>query len=202
MLDVDAMVWSATEDRRAGRPLVVLLHGRYGTEYDMTRFFGALPPEAVGVALRGPIPWSDRWAWAPEWTEDGAGIGEIRAVVDDLLKWIDGLRGFDSIKLVGFSQGGFTSLQLLQAEPRRFAAVVQLCGFMAPELAGPDDELRAVRPPVLNIRGGQDTAIPADLADYTSGWLRQRTTLTELIFEDTGHEITAEMIAATADYLR
>jgi predicted esterase len=180
----------------------VLLHGRYGTEQDMTRFFPALPDEAVGVSLRGPIPWSDRWAWAPEWTEDGAAIDEIHAVIDGLLKWIDGLRGFGPVKLVGFSQGGFTSLQLLQAAPRRFAAVVQLCGFMAPELAGPDDDLRAARPSVLNIRGGQDTAIPVDLADYTSDWLRQRTTLTELVFEDTGHEITAEMIAATADFLR
>jgi predicted esterase len=168
----------------------------------MTQFFPALPDGAVGVSLRGPIAWGDRWAWAPEWTGDGGAIVEIRAVIDDLLQWIDGLRGFGSIKLVGFSQGGSTSLQLLQAAPRRFAAVVQVCGFMAPDLTGPDDELRAVRPPVLNIRGGQDTAIPADLAGYTSDWLRQRTALTELIFEDTGHEITAEMIAATADFLR
>ncbi|ADB35619.1 phospholipase/Carboxylesterase [Kribbella flavida DSM 17836] len=202
MLDKDAMVWSAPEDQRDGRPLVVLLHGRYGTEHDMTQFFPALPADAVAVSLRGPVPWGDRWAWAPEWTADGAAAHQIRAVVDELLAWVTGLRGFGSISLVGFSQGGATSLLMLQAAPRQFAAVVQLCGFMAPEMAGPDDELRAVRPPVLNIRCGQDTAIPADLADYTSAWLRARTTLTELAFEELGHAITPELIAATADYLR
>ncbi|BDZ45780.1 hypothetical protein [Naasia aerilata] len=63
-LDEDAILWSHPESQRAGRPLIVFLHGYYGRESDWNSSFAALPDGAVGATLRGPVPVSDRWAWA------------------------------------------------------------------------------------------------------------------------------------------
>ncbi len=63
-LDEDAPVWSHPESERAGRPLIVLLHGYGGHESDWTAWFPALPAGTVGVALRGPVAVEQRWAWA------------------------------------------------------------------------------------------------------------------------------------------
>jgi phospholipase/carboxylesterase len=196
--DPDRMIWSAPETERAGRPLLVLMHGRYGDAEDMTPFFDGLPPEVVAVSLRGPVAHGDRWEWA-NWEADG--IEGVRATTRGLFGWLDHLPRHSSVGLAGFSQGGAMALTLLRKAPRRFAYAVQVCGFVPPEVAGDEEELTAVRPPVLNLRGARDTAIPADLAEYTSEWLRRHTNVTERVYPDLDHRITKEFAAATANFV-
>ena len=54
-LDESAILWSAPERERAGRPLIVLLHGYGSHEGDLFSLSPRLPLAATVASLRGPI---------------------------------------------------------------------------------------------------------------------------------------------------
>ena len=61
----------------------------------------------------------------------------------------------DRIYLTGLSMGGFGTWDWAAAEPRRFAALVPICGFGDPRFAG-----RLKNVPVWVFHGAKDTAVP------------------------------------------
>ena len=67
-LDADAVLWSAEAAERAGRPLLVLLHGYGADERDLFGLAPYLPPEFVVAAVRAPLapPWpAPGYSWYP-----------------------------------------------------------------------------------------------------------------------------------------
>ena len=54
-IDPAAVLWSAPESERAGRPLLVLLHGYGADERDLFSLAPHLPSEPVIAALRAPL---------------------------------------------------------------------------------------------------------------------------------------------------
>uniref|UniRef100_UPI003F7437F0 hypothetical protein n=1 Tax=Enterococcus faecium TaxID=1352 RepID=UPI003F7437F0 len=55
VIDDDAVLWSAAPAERAGRPLLVLLHGYGSNERDLFGLVPHLPAEFVFAALRAPL---------------------------------------------------------------------------------------------------------------------------------------------------
>ena len=54
-LDESKMIWSAPVGQRAGRPLLLALHGHNGDEQQLAVSSVLLPPELVVVTPRAPF---------------------------------------------------------------------------------------------------------------------------------------------------
>jgi phospholipase/carboxylesterase len=191
-IDPSAVLWSAPERERAGRPLLVLLHGFGSHEGDLFGLSPQLPLGPVIASVRAPIDAGQGgFAWAPLSRQADAatvakGADEVAAA---LLEWL-GTTESTSVGLLGFSQGAAVSMQLLRNAPERFAFAVNLSGFAVPDNNAGDADLSRVRPPVFWGRGTADQVITPDLIAYTQKWLPGHSTLTERIYEDLPHSIS------------
>jgi phospholipase/carboxylesterase len=199
-IDPSAVLWSAPERERAGRPLLVLLHGYGSHEGDLFGLSPQLPLSPVIASVRGPFAGGPGYAWAP--LSRDAPTAEVAASADEttraLLDWLDTTES-TSIGLLGFSQGGAVALHLLRHAPERFAFAVNLSGFAVPHNHAGDAALAEVAPPVFWGRGTLDQVITPDLIDYTDRWLPTHSRLTARIYEGLQHSISrAELDDANA----
>jgi phospholipase/carboxylesterase len=202
-INPDAVRWSAPERERAGRPLLVLMHGYLSHEGDLFGLSPLMPLGPVIASLRAPIALETGFAWfpipdhatAPEQFE--AANESARAV----LSWLDTVQS-TSVGLLGFSQGGAMALQLLRHAPERFACAVQLSGFALPgELEG-DKALATRKPPVFWGRGTLDEVIPVRAIEFTDAWLPQHASLTSNIYEDVAHAISERELSDAGGFIR
>ncbi|SFR84827.1 phospholipase/carboxylesterase [Agromyces sp. CF514] len=205
-IDDEAVLWSASEADREGRPLLVLLHGYNSNEGDLFGLSPYLPLEPVVASVRAPIDAGYGYAWFPLLAQ---GVDEAvegaDAAVDALLDWLDRVAaGVTSVGLLGFSQGGAISLELLRRTPERFAYVVNLAGFVLPgERAGDGDErLADALPPVFWGRGTADQVIPDASVERTRAWLPSHSTLDERIYEGVAHSVSERELADVAAFVR
>lgn len=202
-IDPDAVLWSAPERERAGRPLLVLLHGYASHEGDLFGLSPQLPLEPVIASVRAPIEENGGYAWFSRGTTM---LAEPTAESIDeaslaLLAWLDTL-GYTSVSLLGFSQGAVIALQLLRLAPARFRCAVALSGFVAPSDHPGDAELARVKPPVFWGRGTLDQVIPTIAIERTSTWIPAHSTPTIRIYEDLGHAVSPQELKDLNAFLR
>ncbi|MCU1424097.1 MAG: alpha/beta fold hydrolase [Microbacteriaceae bacterium] len=202
-IDPTAVVWSAPERERAGRPLLVLLHGFGSHEGDLFGLSPLLPLGPVIASVRGPLRAGGGYSWTPHASEADAetvtaGANETAVA---LLEWLD-TTDSTSVGLLGFSQGAAMSLQLLRHAPSRFAFAVQLSGFAFDADPGRDAELARVRPPVFWGRGTLDTVISEERVTFTESWLSEHSTLTTRIYEELPHSISQPEISDVNEFIR
>lgn len=203
-IDPNAVLWSASEADRVGRPLLIVMHGLGSHEGDLFSLAPHLPLDPAIASLRAPLTEGDGWGWFPR----GQGKGGVEsdhadAAARGVLAWLDGLpEQPTSIGLLGFSQGGAMALQLLRHAPDRFAFAVQLSGFVAGIDHAGDARLAELRPPVFWGRGTADDIIPAEAVDAAQAWLTEHSTLTERIYEGMGHSVSQPELADIVAYLR
>lgn len=201
-IDTDAVLWSAGERDRVGRPLLVILHGFGSHEGDLFALTPHLPLRPAMASLRAPLSTGAGWAWFPLDDREN-GSEALDAVTRGVLAWLDALAVPPaSVGLLGFSQGGAMALQLMRHAPERFTFAVQLSGFVAPGAQPGDDRLAARRPPVFWGRGTVDEVIPADAVDWTQGWLPGHATLTERIYEGMPHAVSEAELRDVVAFLR
>lgn len=205
VIDVSATLWSHPEPERAGKPLIVLLHGYGADEHDL---FGLVPhlPEGVTVAavaapLAPPWPMPGRSWYAIEGV-DARDPATVTAAAEALLVWLaDAVPADTPVALFGFSQGAAVSLQALRLAPERFGAVVALSGYAAGgELPG-DETLRESRPPVFWGRGSHDQVIPPHHIDHTAQWLPDHSTLSGRVYPGMAHAINEQELADIGVFL-
>lgn len=197
-INPDAVLWSAPERERAGRPLLLLLHGFGSHEGDLFGLSPRLPLSPVIASVRAPLREGPGFAWFPQSERTGAAAEEAAVA---LLQWVDA-QEFTSIGLLGFSQGGAMALELLRHRPRSFAYAVQLSGFVLPTEHPGDDELARSKPPVFWGRGTADEVIPSSLIEYTQEWLPHHATMTERIYEGLGHSVSEQELSDLTAFLR
>ena len=202
-IDPDAVLWSAPERERAGRPLLVLLHGYGSHEGDLFGLSPRLPLEPVIASLRAPMEESGGRAWfslatGERGNPDPAAVTEAAAAV---IEWLDTLE-YTSVGVLGFSQGAAVSLQLNRLAPGRFAATVALSGFVAGGTVPGDAELSVIRPPIFWGRGTDDQIITDAAIQRTEEWLPSRSTLTSVIYESLPHSISAAELVDVGEFLR
>jgi phospholipase/carboxylesterase len=199
-IDPDAVLWSAPERERAERPLLVLLHGYGSHEGDLFGLSPQLPLQPVIASVRAPLRAGSGYAWFPYSTEEAPVEGVADDAAHALLEWLGTTRS-TSVGLLGFSQGGAMALQLLRLAPTRFAYAAVLAGFAIDE-SRDDTNLSAVQPPVFWGRGTADEVIPAELVAHTQRWLPSHSTLTERIYEDLAHGVSAAELGDLSAFIR
>jgi phospholipase/carboxylesterase len=190
-IDASSVLWSAPERERAGRPLLVLLHGYGSHEGDLFSLAPGLPLGPVIASVRAPLLAGPGHAWFPLSAETP--IDEIGTLADApaaaILDWLD-TTDSTSIGLLGFSQGAAIALQLVRQAPERFAYTVALSGFVVSADHPGDVALAEIRPPVFWGRGTLDSIIPARAIDATAEWLPAHADATIRIYEGLGHGIS------------
>lgn len=195
-LDPHAVVWSVPEADRAAalasRPLLVLMHGRGSHEQDLLSLAPLLPPTAVIASVRAPLPLGDGFSWFPMGEPGFPSRVAADAAVQALLEWLDTVPAAGPIGLLGFSQGGAMAMHLMRHAPERFAAYVNLAGFVIPGELPADARLESLRPPVFWGRDPADPVIPSTAVDRTTDWLPTHSTLTTRLYAGIGHSISRE----------
>jgi phospholipase/carboxylesterase len=200
-LDASAVLWSAPERLRAGRPLLVLMHGRGSHEGDLFGMSPGLPLEPVIASVRAPLRESTGWSWFPKRAPGAPEVADVDEAASAVLDWLDTLQ-YTSVSLLGFSQGGAMALQLLRLAPQRFNAAVNLSGFLASAEHDGDAELSTRRPPVFWGRGTLDQIIPDDAIARTEAWLPAHAEATVRIYEDLMHAVSHREIGDLVSFLR
>lgn len=190
-IDSSAVLWSAPERERAGRPLLVLLHGYGSHEGDLFSLAPLLPLSPVIAALRAPLLGGPGNSWFPLTFETPVAEHgpNADAAAQAVLDWLDTTE-HASVGLLGFSQGGAVALQALRLAPTRFDYAVMLSGFVVGGTHEGDAALASAKPPVFWGRGTLDQVIPPFAIQATEEWLPSHSTLTARIYEDVAHGIS------------
>ncbi len=202
LIDPSAIMWSAPEADRAGRPLILLLHGYGSNEGDLFGLAPYLPLDAVIASLRAPRAAGPGFAWYdldPELNASRIDGGDSAA--RGILHWLD-TQNPSSVGVIGFSQGGAMAVHLMRHAPERFAWAVSLAGFVLDGDAPADARLAAQRPPVFWGRGTADEVIPARFVDHAQAWLPNHVELTERIYEGLGHAVSESELNDVLAFLR
>lgn len=203
-IDDEAVLWSASPADRAGRPLLVLLHGYNSHEGDLFGLSPYLPLRPAIASLRAPIATGYGHAWFPllDEGEDSvmAGAEEATTAVID---WLDrAAPDAPSVGLLGFSQGGAIAIELLRRAPERFAFAVSLAGFSLPGEREGDDRMSQLALPVFWGRGTADDVIPAIAVVHTQEWLPAHADLDQRVYEGLGHSVSDRELADVTAFLQ
>jgi phospholipase/carboxylesterase len=202
-LDPDAVIWSAPERDRAGRALIVLLHGYGSHEGDLFQLSPRLPLSPVIASVRAPLSESGGWAWFSLAERDVAepSRDDVNQSTQALLDWLATI-DFTTVALLGFSQGAVVALQALRLRPDAFSSVVALSGFVATDAEAGDEKLASTRPPVFWGRGTEDTVIPDRVIARTEEWLPGHATPTIRIYENLAHGVSFDELGDIAAFLQ
>ena len=187
-IDRNRVLWSAPEEERAGRPLLVMLHGHGSNEQVGFDLRSHLPDELVIASIRAPLRAGGGYAWFP--LDATLALHQIDDVAHAVLDWLSEQPPAPSVGVLGFSQGAATGIQTLRLAPERFDYGVVLSGFVVPVEVPGDAVLTRTRPPVFWGRGDRDLVIPSFLIPLTTAWLAAHTTLTERVYAGLGHYVS------------
>ncbi len=155
----------------AGRPLVVLFHGRGSNERDIIALAGQLPEGADYLAVRAPIAEGGGYAWFAN-----RGIGRPRAeslreTMDWFTAWLDDYAQDRPVHLIGFSGGAAFAGGLILDRPQHYAGAAILYGTMPFEAGLLVDPDHLAGLPVFVGQGLDDVVIPRELLDRTWHYL-------------------------------
>ena len=198
-IDPDQVLWSAPEHQRAGRPLLLLLHGHNLDETVGFELRHELPADLVLASIRAPLTATNGYAWFR--LDPAVGFQQVDAVSRAVLDWLDEQPPAPSVGLLGFSQGAAAGLEVLRQAPRRFAYAAVLSGFVVPAPHRGDAELLRDPPPVFWGRGSSDGLIPDPLLALTGSWLRRHTRLDERVYAGLGHNVNAAELGDLSRFL-
>lgn len=204
-IDPGAVLWSADEAERDGRPLLVLLHGYGADERDLFGLVPYLPAGFTVAAVRAPLtpPFpAPGYSWYPIEGLQRRDPAHVTAAAGRLLEWTDAAASaHPTIGLLGFSQGAAVALQAMRLDPKRFSFAVNLSGYVTPGNLPGDAELGEVRPPVFWGRGTNDDVIPEFLVAHTTEWLPARADLSGRVYPGLTHSVSEQELADVRIFL-
>ncbi|WP_120519705.1 alpha/beta hydrolase [Arthrobacter celericrescens] len=198
------VLWSHEEGERAGKPLLVLLHGYGSNEADLFSLAGMLPEGFVVASLRAPIPTGPGFTWFPLTASIDYSLDAVKLAADYALGWLDTVKeDHPSVTLLGFSMGMAMATSMLRQRPADFAAVVGLSGFAVD--AGADAAFRDAEldgtVPLFWGRDQQDPVITPDKIEFTMGWVRKHVDLTKVLYTGMWHGINQQEIGHVGEFL-
>ncbi len=211
------------EEGGAGRPLVVLVHGRAGNAQVMWVFSKALAGlKPVVVAPQGFVPdIKNGFSWWPlheKLSADASAalraerLGEVETGVlkaKDFIERAQALYGADPSRMfiAGFSQGAALSATLSLMHPSMFLGVGILSGFIPyavvgePGLVNPEVRAgRAALPEYFIAHGTEDNILPVQRAKESREWLESVGASVTYHEEAVGHKVGAAGIRALGEW--
>ena len=192
-LDPAAVLWSAAEAERSGRPLLVMLHGYGADENDLFGLTPFLPPAFVVAAVRAPLapPWpAPGHSWYPIEGMETRDAVHVTDAASRLVEWLDASGASVDVGFLGFSQGASVAIQAMRLEPRRFSFAVNLSGYATPGDLPGDAELAVLKPPVFWGRGTHDDVSPDFLVEHTTLWLPEHSDLSGRVYQGLTHSVS------------
>ena len=198
------VLWSKPEEARAGKPLLVLLHGYGANEQDLLSLADMLPDDFAVASVRAPIAMGPGFSWFPLTGSIEYSVDAVKAASAYVLDWLDTVKAnHPSVTLLGFSMGMAMATTLLRQRPADFAAVVGLSGFVVN--ADSDGEFRDAEldgtVPLFWGRDQQDPVITPDKIEYTMGWVRKHVKLTKVLYTGMWHGINAQEVGHVSEFL-
>ena len=168
--------WSSHRpEETAGRPLLLVLHGRGTDETSLSWLASEAPPGVAVAALRAPHPEGSGWAWFQMHAIGYPVRDSLAATRERVLAWLEATWPQASgVGLLGFSDGALLAGDLLLAAPHRFEAAVLLCGALPWHAGRPVDDGRLQGVRVLHGYGTDDVVVPQALLARTAAWLQER----------------------------
>jgi phospholipase/carboxylesterase len=147
-------------------PLIIGLHGLGGKPHTFIETLVAFPGRARIVAMRGPTPHGEGFAWfqiVDHELDGDAAAKAIGAAAEKLAPAIAAVaheRPTSGLPIVtGFSQGGAMSFAIAARHPETIAAAFPLSGWLPPGLA-PAPAPPSGRPSVFAFHGSADERVP------------------------------------------
>lgn len=194
---METVAWSHPENERAGKPLLVMLHGYGSDEARMSALFRDMPHGFVCAAPRAPKDISGDWGWFLLDYFLANDFADVVGAASAVFGWLDAEMArhhFSSVSVLGFSQGMAMATTLIRLRPDMFTAGVGLSGFaLHNELLATMEPL-ATRIPFFWARDEADLVINPDAVEFTAGWLATNTDLQAAHYEGMGHNFsTAEL---------
>jgi phospholipase/carboxylesterase len=199
-IDPLQVLWSAPESERAGRPLLVMLHGHGSNETVGFEQRHRLPADLVLASVRAPMPANAGFAWFR--LDPQVGVQQANSAAQAVLSWLDAQPPAPSVGILGVSQGAATGLQAMRLAPTRFAYAVNLSGFVVPGIMPGDAQLARSRPPVFWGRGDRDGVIPDFLVTLGRAWLAQHTRLDERVYPGLGHNVADAELTDLSNFIQ
>ncbi|MEE2521743.1 phospholipase [Pseudarthrobacter sp. J75] len=198
------VVWSQPEEDRAGKPLLVFLHGYGANEHDLLSLAEMLPDDFAVASVRAPIAMGAGFTWFPLTGSLDYSLEAVKNAAGHVQDWLDTVKGnHSSVTLLGFSMGMAMATTLLRFRPADYAAVVGLSGFVVD--AGDDPDFRDGEldgtVPFFWGRDQQDPVITQDKIEYTMGWVRGHVKLTKVLYTGMWHGINQQEIGHVSEFL-
>ena len=189
-----------------GAPVLIMLHGRLGTEDVMWIFGRKIPasftvfsPRALHPALKGGYSWVKNRASGFSSHED------FRPAVDAL----DGLvatlaarfpADFSKVHVMGFSQGAALGYSWAARSPGRLSSLAVLAGFPPSGLEINLGSAAWAGLPVLIAHGSQDETVPVALAEEGLRIAQSAGAEAELVTDAVGHKLGGNGMRALGDF--
>ena len=191
------------QDHRSGRVLL-LLHGTGGDENDMIPIGRDLDPTAALLSLRGNVLENGMPRFFRRLAEgvfDEADVIRRANELADFLRKAAGQYEFDLKQLtaVGYSNGANIAAAVFLLRPGALASAV-LLRAMVPLTPVSSPDLSGTR--VLICSGKRDPIIPVENAGRLAAMLREAGCDVMHRFEDAGHQLVFDEIAAAKKWLR
>ena len=201
-VEITTAIRSTSEPFKPNQPIVVLLHGYGSNERDLPGLMSYLPGNLPWVSVRAPMPVSgDGFAWFPLTTPGNPLPEHVAEGTDRLWAWIDAnLPATAPLIVLGFSQGGLMTTQLLRTRPDRLIGTAVLAGFTVNAEQPGDAELSNTRPSVIYCRGLDDQVITQDAVSRIENWLETHTTATVKTYKRLGHSIDERVMNDVSEY--
>ncbi len=151
-------------------PLLIVLHGRFGTGKGMIRFAAFNPlADKEGIIIAYPDGYKRSWHDARNHgPASDKGIDDV-AFISRLIDTISARYAVDRsrVYVAGMSNGGFMALTLACALPDKIAAVASVTGSMAPDPGSWCKPDKAVS--ILLIPGTMDPIVPFTGGEISNG---------------------------------
>ena len=198
------VLWSKPAQERAGKPLLVLLHGYGANEQDLLSLADLLPQEFAVASVRAPMVSGAGFTWFPLTASVEYSLEAVKDAASYVEDWLDSVRpDHPTVTLLGFSMGMALATTLLRRRPADYAAVVGLSGFAVD--AGGDPSFRDAEldgtVPLFWGRDQQDPVITPDKVEFTMAWVRKHVKLTKVLYTGMWHGINQQEIGHVSEFL-
>jgi phospholipase/carboxylesterase len=196
-------IWSAPAGTTTGSPVLLLLHGTGGDEYDMLELGRILAPQARLLSPRGRVLEGRSNRFFRRLAEGVFDLDDLRHRTDELaafLQQASNQYSFDlsQVTAVGFSNGANIAVSVLLRHPGLIRSTVLLSPMLPFE---PDNEPSLDKTRVFIGAGRIDPIAPPAGAERLADLLRERGADVTLVFHPDSHTITQGEVDAAAQWL-
>jgi phospholipase/carboxylesterase len=205
-LNLTHLVRPASTRGDGGAPGLLLLHGRGADEADLMGLEAALDPRLTIVSARAPFRLGPGFAWYGLNQVGSPDVDTLRASLEELEEFVEGLPGaygIDPQRLyaMGFSQGAVMSAALSLVAPNRIRGVIMHSGYVPANSGLPLKPDLIGDKPFFVAHGQYDDVIPVTYGRASQAFLTEHGARLTYHEYPIGHTISEESLYDLSEWL-